>query len=167
LNLLAAKQFQDAAIFVALGASVELCRVLGNLLSNAAHVRRKTFSLTIPYAWGAVTTLLLIYSVGTRDLTIVWAAMSLQVGAGVMLIFMLIGMYAQIKFKVDTLRVSIGLLMMFGMVFLSFSAPDTTDFYVTLEMIFLISICAGIAIFSLSWKNPAIIRLIKTNLQNL
>jgi O-antigen/teichoic acid export membrane protein len=167
LNLLVAKQFQDSAIFVILGASVELCRVLGNLLSNAAHVRRKTFSLMIPYACGAGTTLLLIYLVGIRDLTIIWAAISLQVGAGVMLIFMFLGMHAQIKFKIDTLRVFIGMLLMFGMIFLRFSSPNATDLYVTLEMIFLILIVAVIAIFSLSWRNPAIIRLLRTNLRNI
>lgn len=96
LRLLVAPQFQDAINFVMLGAVIELCRVLGNLFSTAAHVRRKTKLLGVPYALGAAVTLGMIYIAGEWQMDIAWVGAGLIVGALAMCAAMLINMNHEI-----------------------------------------------------------------------
>lgn len=165
LKLLVARQFQDATIFVILGAGIELCRVLGNLLSNAAHIRRKTNSLALPYAVGSITTLVLIYFAGIWQMEIIWAVAALLVGALAMLVVMWVGMHRQVRFTFDFARWLWGAAVMMAMTAFVFWIPNVTGVGATITMLMLIATAAGIAVMSLLWKNPATIRLLNVKLK--
>jgi O-antigen/teichoic acid export membrane protein len=164
LKVLVASQFQSALTFVMLGAGIELCRVLGNLLSNAAHVRRKTKSLTLPYAVGSMTTLFLIYFAGAWQLAISWAGVALMVGAIAMLIVMWIGMHRQVRFTLDAGRWLWSTIFMLTLGAPVLWMPTMSSLGSTIGMLLLIATPAGTAFVALLWKNPALLRLLNVQL---
>lgn len=164
LKVLVAPQFQDAIIFVMLGAGIELCRVLGNLLSNAAHVRRKTKSLALPYAAGSITALILIYFAGVRQMEIGWAGAALMVGGIGMLMVMWFGMRRQVRFTLDFGRWIWGAVVMLILAALTLWMPIVSKFESNIGMLVLIAIPTGIAILALLWNNPATLRLLNVQL---
>ena len=165
LRVLVAPQFHGAFIFVMLGAGIEMCRVLGNLFSNAAHVNRKTKSLTVPYAVGAIISLGFISFVGIEKMDVSWAGIGLLIGAAAMLMTMALKMYRQIKFSLDVIRCMVGfcltLLMSIAYPFLPVS-PNSLGSIVTLICIGLFS---ALAVMTILWKNPAGQRLLKVQLR--
>lgn len=165
LKVLVAPQFQDAIIFVMLGAVIELCRALGNLLSNAAHIRRKTNSLTLPYAVGSVTTLTLICLAGAWRLDMTLVGASLIFGAIAMFIVMLISMYRQVQFMLDVERCFIGVAAMLGMVLLVIWMPGVSGLGAAIGDLLLVATLAGAVVFALLWKNPATLRLLNVKLR--
>jgi O-antigen/teichoic acid export membrane protein len=165
LKLLVAPQFRDALNFVMLGAGIELCRVLGNLFSNAAHIRRKTKSLALPYAVGSMTSLGLIYCVGVRQMEINWVGVALIVGAFAMLMTMLTNMYRQVKFSLDVTRCFLGFLMMLAMASAAFWIPRVSGFGANIGILLLVAMPAGIVVCALLWKNPATLRLLNAQLR--
>lgn len=166
LNLLVAPQFQEAVPFVMLGAAIEMCRVLGNLLSSAAHVRRKTKALALPYALGSMTGLVFIYFAGAWKLDIGWAGVGLLLGAILMFISMLTGMYRQVKFILDGVRFFVAATIMIVMVLLVIVMPSVSGLSASIGMLMLEGTLGGIAMLALLWKNPATLRLINVKLTN-
>lgn len=166
LKVLVASQFQDAMTFVMLGAGIEMCRVLGNLLSNAAHVRRKTKSLALTYAVGAMVSLILIYLAGERQMEIGWAGAGLLLGASAMLIVMAVGMYQQVKFSLNLVRHAVGTAVMLAMILLGVWLPRLSGIVESIAMLMLMGALTGIAILTLLWKNPATLRLLNVQLRN-
>lgn len=165
LKVLVASQFQDAIIFVMLGAGIEMCRVLGNLLSNAAHVRRKTKSLALPYAAGAMVSLVLIYLAGVRQMEIGWAGAGVLAGASVMFTVMTIEMYQQVKFSLDFVRCAAGAAVMLAMVLIGVWLPSIAGLGASIAMLMLMGALSGITILALLWKNPAALRLLNVQLR--
>ena len=167
LKILVASQFQQAITFVMLGAGIELCRVLGNLLSNAAQIKRKTKSLALPYAVGSIISLAFIYFAGVRQLDISWAGVALSLGAIAMFVVMLINMYQLVKFVLDTKRCFAGFAMMLGMALLVIWMPKVTGLGVSIAMVVLIAVIVGLVIMILLWKNPATLRLLNVKLRDV
>jgi O-antigen/teichoic acid export membrane protein len=165
LKILVAPQFQDAITFVMLGACIELFRILGNLLSNAAHARRKTMSLALPYAIGSMTTLTLICFVGTSQINIKWAGASLMAGALAMFITMLINMYQQVKFILDVWRCFFGAVVMVVLALLVIWMPKVSGLGAAIAMLIMAGIPAGVAVLALLWKNPGTLRLLNVQLR--
>lgn len=165
LKLLVAPQFWEALNFVMLGAVIELCRALGNLLSNAAHVRRNTKSLALPYAVGSTLTLALIYFVGELKMEISWAGVALTLGAIAMLMVMLISMYRQVKFSTDAGRYIAGAVVMLVMVLLAIWMPRVSGVGATIVVLMLEVSAAAIIVLALLWKNPATLRLFYVKLR--
>ncbi len=164
LKVLVAPQFHDAMIFVQLGAGIELCRVLGNLLSNAAHVRRKTQSLALPYALGAIVALTLVYVSSRWQLHIVWAGVSLLAGATSMLVIMWINMGRQISVMPDVPRWLAGAGAMLAIAVQAVWVPKQASLTGAIMMLMLMAAGAGVAGMALLWKNPAAIRLLNVKL---
>ncbi len=165
LKLLVAAQFQDAIFFVMLGAGVELCRVIGNLLSNAAHIRRKTNSLALPYAAGAITTLLLIALIGFRQQEIIWVGVALMSGAIAMLLVMLIAMYRQVNFRLDVWRCLLGSVVMLAMIVSVDWMPKPDGLLLSIECLIVTATLASFVVIALLWKNPATLRLLNVHLR--
>ena len=165
LKILVAPQFQHAINFVMLGASIELCRVLGNVLSNAAQVKRKTKSLALPYAIGSFICLFFIYLAGIWQMEIIWACMALTLGAMAMLGTMLFKMYKQIRFNLDVWRCVLSALAMFMMAALVNLLPKVSSMADAINMMMLNISIVSIAVFTLLWKNPATLRLLNVQLR--
>lgn len=167
LKILVATQFQNSIIFVMLGAGIELCRILGNLLSNAAQVKRKTKSLALPYAVGSITSLLLIYFAGVQQMEISWACVGLALGAIAMFIVMLTMMYKQVSFTIDTGRCFGGVATLFIMMALATLMPKASSLGMAAGMMVLITSTLSAVVLALLWKNPATLRLLNVKLREI
>jgi O-antigen/teichoic acid export membrane protein len=165
LKVLVASKFHEAITFVVLGAGIEFCRVLGNLLSNAAHVNRKTKSLALPYAAGAIVSLALIYFAGIWQMGIIWAGAALIMGAMAMLVAMWISMRRQVRFTVDMGRWIWGAAVMLAMTALVIWMPNVSGMGAAIAMLVLVATPASVAVLALLWKNPAMLRLLNVQLQ--
>lgn len=166
LKILVAPKFQDAVIFVMLGSGIELCRVLGNVLSNAAHARRKTISLALPYAAGAIVSLFTIYFVARWKMEMFWVGAALLTGAMAMLIVMWYGMRRQVRFKIDRVRWVLGAMMMLLMSVLVTWAPKVSGLGAGIAMLILVALPSFVVVAVLLWKNPAMLRLLNVQLRN-
>lgn len=167
LRLLVAPEYNDAWVFVAVGAIVELCRALGNVFGNAAHVKRKTLSLATPYAVGAFVILSCLAYSGSHHLDIKLAAAALMAGAVAMLITMIAKMQAQVTFKLDRLRCMTSFLCMLGMASLAIYAPATTSWTTAIGFIIIASALVAALLFIMLWKNPATSRLLSVQLRKI
>ena len=165
LKVLVASKFHEVITFVVLGAGIEFCRVLCNLLSNAAHVNRKTKSLALPYAAGAIVSLALIYFAGVWQMGIIWAGAALIMGAMAMLVAMWIGMRRQIRFTVDIGRWIWGAAVMLAMTALVIWMPIVSGMGAAIAMLIMVATPASFAVLALLWKNPAMLRLLNVQLQ--
>jgi O-antigen/teichoic acid export membrane protein len=166
LKILVASEFQSAATYVMLGAGIELCRVLGNLLSNAAQINRKTNTLALPYAAGSIISLILMYFVGALHMGINWAASALLLGVITTLAVMLVSMYRQVKFSLDISRCFAGIALLVIMTILAIFAPKASGLVIASGMLLLVGVLSAIAILTLLWKNPAMLRLLNVQLRN-
>lgn len=164
LKVLVAPKFQDAITFVMMGAGIELCRVLGNLLSNAAHARRKTKSLALPYAAGGVVTLVLVYIAAAFQAGIVWVGVALIIGAMAMLLVMWLGMLRQVRFRLDFGRWMWGSAAMLTMAVFAIWLPKVSGMGASIAMLALLATPAGVVVVALLWKNAAMFRLINVQL---
>lgn len=167
LKLLVAPEYSDAWMFVAVGAIVELCRALGNVFGNAAHVKRKTISLAAPYAVGACVILSSLAYSGAYHLEIKWAAVSLMAGAIAMLITMITKMYRQVRFRLDRVRCGSALLCMLGMAYLAAYAPAASSWITASGYIIIASVLVASLLFIMLWKNPATARLLSVQLRKI
>lgn len=165
LKVLVAPQFHGAILFVMLGAGIEMCRVLGNVLSSAAHIRRQTKSLALPYGVGAITTVSLLFLAGTRQMEIAWAGASLLLGAISMLLVMAAVMYQQIKFSIDIVRFSFGGGVMLIMTLVTTWLPAATGIGTNIGMLMVMGTLAAAAAAALLWMNPATLRLLNVQLR--
>lgn len=167
LKILVAQEFQNAITFVMLGACIELCRVLGNLLSNAAQIKRKTKSLTLPYAIGSITTLILIYFVAVKQMDLSWSGLAILLGACVMLMVMTIKMYQQVRFILDIRRFIAGFLTMIAMASsLTLIQKEETSLMEAVVMLLIVAHIAGLVVIALLWKNSAMLRLVNVKLRD-
>jgi O-antigen/teichoic acid export membrane protein len=167
LKVLVSDQYKDATVFVLLGACIEMCRVLGNLLSNAAHVKRNTKALALPYFAGALLSTVFIYFVGVNSFEIKWAGVGLLVGSIAMLILMAITMHQKLRFRLDLFRCTCGVLIMMLMFTLSESMPIFDTWLKSLLILILLGVISVFIIFSLLKKNPATHRLLEVQLREI
>jgi O-antigen/teichoic acid export membrane protein len=165
LKLLVAEEYSSAWQFMAAGAIIELCRALGNVLSNAAHIKRNTTSLAIPYASGAVMILFLIILAGENKANINWASAALVSGAVTMLSAMSISMYKQVKFKLDRVRCIAALALMTCMATLVTYLPREIEWITEVFYLVVISSFVAGVLFLMLWKNPATARLLNVQLR--
>lgn len=165
LKLLVASQFQDAIFFVILGAGIELFRVLGNILSNATQITRKTKSVVLPYAVGAIITFILIALIGYRQKEMIWVGVALISGAIAMLLVMLKVMYRQVSFRLDVWRCLLGTVAMLTMIAVVDWMPKPDSWVVSIECLIVMATLASFVVIALLWNNPATLRLLNVHLR--
>jgi O-antigen/teichoic acid export membrane protein len=165
LKVLVAPQYHGAVYFVIIGACIEFFRVVGNLLGNAAHVKRKTALLALPYGVGAAVSFALIYFSAMMELEIAWAGAALIMGGMVTLIVMWVGMRRHLRFAVDVRRWVIGCGVMFSMSSTTGFLPAANSFGVAALILVGVAAIGGVAAFGLLWNNPAMFRLFNIELR--
>ena len=165
LKILVSEQYQGALVFTVLGAGIELCRVLGNLLSNAAHVKRNTKILTLPYAAGALVSWMSICFAGMQHMEVVWATGGLLLGAGVMLLVMGFVMYQQVGYSLDPVRHLVGIVVMIVMFIASILLPITSGFLASIGMLIIFGTSAVFFSYALLKNNPSTLRLLNVELR--
>lgn len=165
LKLLAAPQYADAEIFVRFGVGIECCRVLGNLLGQAAQVTKKTQSLALPYAVGAAITIGLMLLVGEHSAGIIWVGLVLLAAAMVTLFIMGIAMYRQIPFTLDARRWLWGLAIMAVLCLPAWWLTRPKNWGETIGMLLVIGFISGSIMLRLMYKNAALQRLLAVKLR--
>jgi O-antigen/teichoic acid export membrane protein len=165
LRVLVAPQYHGAFLFVIIGVCIEFFRVVGNLLGNAAHVKRRTALLALPYGAGAAVSFALIYLAAVRGQVIAWAGAALITGGMMTLIVMWAGMRRHLRFTVDVRRWIIGGAVMVSMAATTGVLPAADSFTIAAVILSAVAGVAGIATLGLLWNNPAMIRLFNIELR--
>ena len=163
LKVLVAPQYANAEVFVRLGIVIEFCRVTANVLSNAAQVTKKTRSIILPYAAGALV-IFIILIIGQRHLEISSVAISLVFGALLMLSIMWGLMLKQVKFHPDFKIWFIALMTMLMFIVSSYWLPKPSGWF-EIILILLVDGLVGLGLLMILLKrSDALQRLQAVNL---
>lgn len=164
VQLLAAPQFAGAWPYLALGALVELCRSLGNLVGNAAQVTRETRSLIAPHALAAGIAVLGVTVLGTRGGPIGWVAGVLIVGAVALLALLAVKMRRQVAYRLDLGRWAVAAAIFAGLAALAGRGVDGLKSVVgdvlVVQLLALSMLFALVAVV-LTARNPARVRMFR------
>jgi O-antigen/teichoic acid export membrane protein len=166
LKLLVAPQFAGVTGFLIIGAAVELCRVLANVVSTTAHVKRNTVSLTVPYAIGALVVLSAICIAGVQGMQIRWAGIALVLGGATTVLTMLKVMFSQVRFKLDPKRCGASIAALAVMLSAACYMPIVAGVIPVVGMLFAMGAFAGGVLLAILWKSPAAQRLLDVQLRN-
>lgn len=164
LFVLADPRYHGAAGFLMLGALVECCRVLGNVLGNAAQVTRRTRALALPYAAGALVLSLVVLWAGLHRAPLHWVGVALGAGALAMLVTMTWSMRLQLRFALDARRWAGGLLALLALLALATQVPAPVGLAQALEWLLLVGVASAVLALPLLWNNPALQRLLAVRL---
>jgi O-antigen/teichoic acid export membrane protein len=66
-TILVAEQFYESYIFAMIGAMIELCRVLSNLVYKVSQSELKTMKIVMPYLIGFSVLVILLYSIDAKN----------------------------------------------------------------------------------------------------
>ena len=165
LNIFVAEQYHQAVDFFLFGASIELCRVLSNLFSNAAHAKRKAMLLFLPYLTGAAATFFLVFIFGRVHAPMEWAASGILIGGICTLLVMSAVMFKQISFVIDYKRLLFSISIFFLLVAMRQFLPNVSNLYQNLYILLGIGMFGVVLIYGLLKSNPSALRLIDTKLR--
>lgn len=166
LKLLAAPEYMGAEIFVRFGAVIECCRVLGNLLAQAAQVTKQTRSLAFPYALGASAAIGLMLILGAQGGSIVWVGVALMVGVLLCLLSLATVMGQQVSYTLDRRRWANGILAMLVLAMPVWWLKRPEGWGEAVGVSLLITIVVGAIMTRMIWNSEALHRLLTINLRN-
>ena len=165
LALLVDASYSHVAPFVLLGAVIECCRALGNVLSTAAQVDRRMGALIPPYAAGALTLtaglLWLMQVNGSID-----QAIAVLAGAGgVTLVAMAFAMRQLQAFRIDLPRWLAAIaLVLLAIPLVEYQPQARQGLAAAFQSVVAIGLFATVSIAALLWRNPRIARLLNVRL---
>ena len=165
LLVLASPQYADAEVFVRLGAAIECCRVLGNMLGIAAQVTKRTDSIALPYSLGAIVLFGMLLFAGRYHLLVVWIGVFLVVAALVTLAAMSVFMYRQVQFSLDRWRWLSGSLALACLATAALWAGPPSSVFGAGYALILIALAGGVFTAGLLWRNAALQRMLAVNLR--
>lgn len=164
LKILVASQYAGAEVYMRLGIILEFCRVVANLLSNAAQATKKTQSVILPYGLGALVVVLMLVVVGERHLSISWAAICLATAALIMLSAMWRLMLGEVKFYPDFKRWIMAILIMLILMMSAWWLPSHPSLTIAIVILAVVTLLSTILLFLFSKNNRALQRLVTINL---
>jgi O-antigen/teichoic acid export membrane protein len=167
LKLLTSAQYADAEIFVRFGVGIECCRVLGNLLGQAAQITKTTHSLVLPYAAGAIGVIGLMLLAGEYSAGIGWVGGTLLLAAIVTLTGMVWAMYRQVPFTLDARRWLLGLLTMIILFIPAWWLDRPQSWRETIGMLVMIGLVSSGIMLSMIRNNVALKRMMAVNLREV
>jgi O-antigen/teichoic acid export membrane protein len=101
IRLLVDPKFQGAWKFVAVGAFIELFRLISNLFAAGAHAEMKTSSLVTPYFWGGSFTAIAVTAACLLGARGVMLPVVMALGGLITLILVMRGMMKISDFKIE------------------------------------------------------------------
>lgn len=166
LALLVDAAYAGVLPFVLIGAAIECCRALGNVLATAAQVDRRMTALVPPYAAGALAMAAGVAWVVHSDGDIEQAVKMLALGGAVMLGVMTLVMGRLHDFRLDLSRWGIAMVPVVGAAMLVSKAPlMPTGIGAALGIVALAGLVSAVLLVTLLWKNPATTRLLAVRLK--
>ncbi len=152
--------------FVLLGAVIEFCRALSNVLATAAQVDRRMFALVPPYAAGAASMVGGIAWVAHIGGDIDRAVAMLAVAGVVTLAVMAFAMQRLHDFRLDLSRWCSALLLVVAAAMLALNVPLVPEgIGSALTILALTGFVSAVSLSLLLWKNPATTRLLAVRLK--
>lgn len=165
LMVFVANAYGDAYRFVWLGALVECCRVLGNVLGNAAQVERRMIALIWPYALGALALGTGLAVAAAAGWPLEQGLVALALAGAVTLLAMFVQMRRVLGYTLDRWRWGFAALLLAASALLSLSAPlQPHSMGGALMVIGGAGGIAAVSLLALLWKNPATVRLLAVQL---
>ena len=164
LSVMVATNYREAAIYLQIGAIIELCRIMSNLLGVSPHIMRQTKYLAVPYIMGASCSFLLLGGAGFLKLPILFSAIALALGFIVMLIGMSINVLRQIDLKFDLVRLTCGFVLMFLLPIFFYFIRMPEGIINSIEALLLIGLLSGISFISLVYRNPSTLRILSVKI---
>lgn len=166
LALLVDAAYAGVIHFVLLGAVIECCRALCNVLGTAAQVDRRMFALVPPYAAGAVTMAAGVAWVAQSGGDIEQAVAMLAVAGVVTLGVMAFTMHRLHDFHLDLSRWGCALILVVGAAMLALNMPlVASGIGSALTIVALAGLVSAVSLVLLLWKNPATTRLLAVRLK--
>lgn len=166
LALLVDTAYSCAIHFVLLGAVIECCRALCNVLGTAAQVDRRMFALVPPYASGSVAMAAGVAWVAQSGGDIEQAVAMLAVAGAVTLAVMALAMHRLHDFRLDLSRWGCALLLVVGAAILALKAPLVPEgIGPALAIVTMAGLVSTVLLVLLLWKNSATTRLLAVRLK--
>jgi O-antigen/teichoic acid export membrane protein len=101
LRILADVKFKNSGMYLALGAIVELFRMLGNIFNTATHSEMRTHKAIAPYLCGGLITLVGVLIISSHPQFVEYTPMCLMAGHLTALILLAVNVKGMIKIHVD------------------------------------------------------------------
>ncbi len=139
--------------------------MLGNTLGNAAHAKRETKLLAIPYGFGAVVTICLFCLAGILELPINVAALSMVAGGVFVFVSMWFGIRKSIKLTIEIRQTLFACCFLLLSVFLGRYMPDPSGLGMAICMLLVLGVLAFIGVFLFLRRNMALKRLLSVPLR--
>lgn len=164
-TLLLAEAYAETSHFLLLGACVECCRVLANVLGNAAQVNRRMRALIWPYALGALVLLSGLAIGAIVGLPLQQAIYALPVASVIMLAVMFIQMRRELRFVLDVPRWSAaGTIVVVGLAWAWLAPPQVDTQGEAFLLMASVGFVGSLFILALLWRNPALEELTRVQL---
>ena len=167
LFLLVDQQYSSVRLFVVLGTMVEFCRVISNILSSGAQIRREMKVLILPNFVGGFATIVGVVGFGLLGFDILWAAVALSISGGFLLVAIAFRIHMQVKYTVDKIRWGGGLLVLLMSLLITWDIDfvnSTTHWVDSLSFLLVVAFCSCILLVIFMWRNPALMRLVSVRL---
>ncbi|WP_157808021.1 lipopolysaccharide biosynthesis protein [Marinomonas sp. ef1] len=164
LVLLIDEKYHSALVFLILGAVIQFFNVVSNVFSNAAHVRRKTSSLILPYVVSAVLTISGISVLGILNYPITYAAHMLVFSSASMLLIMAFTMNHIIAYQLKLQRLLIMTFVFIIIVFIGSFMPKKLDLIHSVLALMSLSLTALFLLMIFLIKDSSLKRLISNKL---
>lgn len=166
LALLVDAAYAGVLPFVLIGAAIECCRALGNVLATAAQVDRRMNALVPPYAAGALAMAAGVAWVAHSGGNIEQAVKMLALAGAVMLGVMASAIGRLHNFRLDLSRWGVAMVSVAGAAMLALKSPLVpAGIGAALAIVAATSIVSAVSLVALLWKNPATTRLLAVRLK--
>lgn len=165
--VLVAPSYRGAAVFLALGALLELSRVLTGLFSNAAHVRRRTWPLLMPWLAGAALSAFLLTASARLEQPLIMGIACLVLGGAVVATWTALRMRREVGYRLDARRWSLaGLTLLLAVIVVAANGlAEAADHRTVVVQIVAVAAVIGAIAAGILRKSPALGRLVATNLR--
>ncbi len=165
LTLFVHSSYSHVVPFVLMGAVIECCRCLSNLLSTAAQVDRRMGTLIPPYVAGALTLTVGLMILTQAEASIGQAIALLSFSGIVALIAMAFAMSRIQVFRLDMPRWLCALVMVtLAALLVAYKPPTPEGFIAAIYWVAAIGVVVISSVVALLWKNPVVTRLLTVRL---
>ncbi|MEJ7930609.1 oligosaccharide flippase family protein [Ramlibacter sp. AN1015] len=159
-KVLVSVNYPGASQFLALGAGIELMRVLTSLLSSAAHGLRDTRILLLPACCGSGVAVISVAAAAAANVGIIWALYGLLLGAVTTLVLTALSVAQRVSIAIDAARWLAAVAVALLLISVAAAISSHSTYFAALANLALFGLCATAAALLIMWRNDAAARLL-------
>ena len=164
LTVLVAGTYRSAANYLVIGAVIEGCRMVANLLGVTSHIMRQPRYLALPYALGSLCTFILITMAGQMSLSVFYTVLAVAAGSMTMLLAMWVNTKRLTSLAVDRRRWILALVWMVLLPIVFQMASTTVTLLEAIAFLAAIGSASGVVVAVLLYRNEALLRLVQVDM---